>query len=161
VPLLGGTANEGKSTLITALTSLSHLPSSLSPSCHLSRYPLSTAVISPPIHCHSDPTFRGHSPLPLVLYTLHCHPCPCLSTLLLRGAMVEDARARVANEQQRRMAGHRDPWRGGCCAYEGFCEDLARQITVAHLSQLQLRFRRRHTWVPCCRIWVSVVAVVS
>jgi hypothetical protein len=32
-------------------------------------------------------------------------------------------------------------------AYEGFCEDLARQITVAHLSQLQLRFRRRHTWV--------------
>jgi hypothetical protein len=30
---------------------------------------------------------------------------------------------------------------------EGFCEDLARQITVAHLSQLQLRFRRRHTWV--------------
>ena len=39
-------------------------------------------------------------------------------------------------------------------AYEGFCEDLARQNTVAHLSQLQLRFRRRH-------IWVSVVAVVS
>jgi hypothetical protein len=32
-------------------------------------------------------------------------------------------------------------------AYEGFCEDLARQNTVAHLSQLQLRFRRRHTWV--------------
>jgi hypothetical protein len=32
-------------------------------------------------------------------------------------------------------------------AYEGFCEDLARQITVAHLSQLQLRFRRRHIWV--------------
>jgi hypothetical protein len=29
-------------------------------------------------------------------------------------------------------------------AYEGFCEGLARQITVAHLSQLQLRFRRRH-----------------
>jgi hypothetical protein len=33
------------------------------------------------------------------------------------------------------------------CAYEGFCEDLARQITVAHLSQLQLRFRRCHIWV--------------
>jgi hypothetical protein len=33
-------------------------------------------------------------------------------------------------------------------------EDLARQNTVAYLSQLQLRFRRR-------RIWVSVVAVVS
>jgi hypothetical protein len=32
-------------------------------------------------------------------------------------------------------------------AHEGFCEDLARQNTVAHLSQLQLRFRRRHTWV--------------
>ena len=32
-------------------------------------------------------------------------------------------------------------------AYEGFCEDLARQNTVAHLSQLQLRFRRRHIWV--------------
>jgi hypothetical protein len=32
-------------------------------------------------------------------------------------------------------------------AHEGFCEDLARQITVAHLSQLQLRFRRRHIWV--------------
>jgi hypothetical protein len=29
-------------------------------------------------------------------------------------------------------------------AHEGFCEDLARQNTVAHLSQLQLRFRRRH-----------------
>jgi hypothetical protein len=38
--------------------------------------------------------------------------------------------------------------------YEGFCKDLARQSTVAHLSQLQLRFR-------CRRIWVSVVAVVS
>jgi hypothetical protein len=32
-------------------------------------------------------------------------------------------------------------------AYEGFCEDLARQNTVAYLSQLQLRFRRRHIWV--------------
>ena len=39
-------------------------------------------------------------------------------------------------------------------AHEGFCEDLARQNTVARLSQLQLGFRR-------CRIWVSVVAVVS
>jgi hypothetical protein len=39
-------------------------------------------------------------------------------------------------------------------AHEGFCEDLARQNTIGHLSQLQLRFRRRH-------IWVSVVAVVS
>jgi hypothetical protein len=39
-------------------------------------------------------------------------------------------------------------------AHEGFCENLARQNTVAHLSQLQLRFRRRH-------IWVSVVTVVS
>jgi hypothetical protein len=32
-------------------------------------------------------------------------------------------------------------------AHEGFCEDLARQNTVAHLSRLQLRFRRRHIWV--------------
>ena len=39
-------------------------------------------------------------------------------------------------------------------AHEGFCEDLARQNTITNLSQLQLRFRRRH-------IWVSVVAVVS
>jgi hypothetical protein len=39
-------------------------------------------------------------------------------------------------------------------AYEGFCEDLARQNAVAQLSQLQLRFRRHH-------IWVSVIAVVS
>jgi hypothetical protein len=39
-------------------------------------------------------------------------------------------------------------------AYEGFCEDLARQITVAHLSQLQLQFRRGH-------IWVSMITVVS
>jgi hypothetical protein len=38
--------------------------------------------------------------------------------------------------------------------HEGFCEDLARQNTVAHLCQLQLRFRRR-------QIWVSVGAVVS
>jgi hypothetical protein len=29
-------------------------------------------------------------------------------------------------------------------AYGGFCDDLARQNTFAHLSQLQLRFRRRH-----------------
>jgi hypothetical protein len=36
-------------------------------------------------------------------------------------------------------------------AYEGFCEDLARQNTVARLSQL--RFRR-------CRIWFSVIIVV-
>ena len=39
-------------------------------------------------------------------------------------------------------------------AYEVVCEDLARQNTVAHLSQLQLGFRR-------CRIWVSVIVVVS
>ena len=39
-------------------------------------------------------------------------------------------------------------------AHEGFCEDLAHQNTVAHLSQLQLGFRR-------CRIWVSVIVVVS
>jgi hypothetical protein len=32
-------------------------------------------------------------------------------------------------------------------SYEGFCEDLARQSTVAHLFQRQLGFRRRHTWV--------------
>jgi hypothetical protein len=37
--------------------------------------------------------------------------------------------------------------------YEGFCEDLARQNTVARLSQLQLGFRR-------CRIWVSAIIVV-
>jgi hypothetical protein len=47
---------------------------------------------------------------------------------------------------------HRTP--GINNAHEGFCEDLARQNTVAHLSQLQLRFRR-------CHIWVLVVAVVS
>ena len=34
-------------------------------------------------------------------------------------------------------------------AHEGFCEDLARQNTVAHLSQLQLGFRR-------CRILVML-----
>jgi len=34
-------------------------------------------------------------------------------------------------------------------AYEGFCEDLARQNTAAHLSQLQLGFRR-------CRILVML-----
>jgi len=39
-------------------------------------------------------------------------------------------------------------------AYEGFYEDLARQNTVAHLFQLQLGFRR-------CRIWISVIVVVS
>jgi hypothetical protein len=32
-------------------------------------------------------------------------------------------------------------------AYGGFYEDPARQNTVAHLSQLQLRFRCRHIWV--------------
>src|SRR2546423_15273541 len=31
-------------------------------------------------------------------------------------------------------------------AYEGFCEDLARQNTVAHLSQLQLGFRVVAYW---------------
>jgi hypothetical protein len=39
-------------------------------------------------------------------------------------------------------------------AYEGFCEDLARQNAVAYPSQLQLGFRR-------CRMWVSVIIVVS
>src|SRR5277367_788204 len=34
---------------------------------------------------------------------------------------------------------------------KAFCEDLARQNTVAHLSQLQLGFR-------CCRTWVSVLS---
>jgi hypothetical protein len=37
---------------------------------------------------------------------------------------------------------------------EGFYEDIAHQNTAAHLSQLQLGFRR-------CRIWVSVIVVVS
>jgi hypothetical protein len=32
-------------------------------------------------------------------------------------------------------------------AHEGFCEDLARQITVARPFQRQLGLRRRHTWV--------------
>jgi hypothetical protein len=36
-------------------------------------------------------------------------------------------------------------------AHEGFCEDLARQTTVTHLSQLQLGLR----------IWVSVTVVAS
>ena len=39
-------------------------------------------------------------------------------------------------------------------AHEGFCEDLARQTAVTHLSQLQLGFRRR-------RIRVSVTVVAS
>jgi hypothetical protein len=38
--------------------------------------------------------------------------------------------------------------------FEGFCEDLARQNTVARLVQLQPGFLR-------CRIWVSVIVVVS
>jgi hypothetical protein len=37
-------------------------------------------------------------------------------------------------------------------AYEGFCEDLARQNIVAHLSQLQLGFGVV-TWITCCHIW--------
>src|SRR5271154_2877977 len=45
-------------------------------------------------------------------------------------------------------------------AHEGFCEDLARQNTVAHLPQLQLGFRRCRIWVLCCRMWVSVIVVV-
>jgi hypothetical protein len=39
-------------------------------------------------------------------------------------------------------------------AHEGFCEDLVRQNTVAHLFQLQLGFLR-------CRIWVSDIVIVS
>jgi hypothetical protein len=39
-------------------------------------------------------------------------------------------------------------------ANEGFCEDLARQNTVAYLSQLQLRFR-------CRRIWVSILSHIG
>src|SRR5271154_5742456 len=39
-------------------------------------------------------------------------------------------------------------------AHEGFCEYLARQITAAHLFQLQLGFR-------CRRIWVSSFYVVT
>ena len=46
-------------------------------------------------------------------------------------------------------------------AYEWFCEDLARQTTVTHLSQLQLGFRRCRTLVLCCHMWVSVTVVVS
>jgi hypothetical protein len=49
------------------------------------------------------------------------------------------------------------PWQ----THEGFCEDLARQNTVAYLSQLQLGFRRCRMWVTYCRIWVSVIVVVS
>jgi hypothetical protein len=36
-------------------------------------------------------------------------------------------------------------------AYEGFCEDLARQNTAERLFQLQLGFRH-------CRIWVSTLS---
>src|SRR5277367_3493480 len=44
---------------------------------------------------------------------------------------------------------------------EGFCEDLARQTTVTHLSQLQLETRRCRILVLCCRIWVSVTVAAS
>jgi hypothetical protein len=44
---------------------------------------------------------------------------------------------------------------------EGFCEDLARQNAVAHLSQLQLGFGVVIYGFLCCHIWVSVIAVVS
>ena len=40
-------------------------------------------------------------------------------------------------------------------AHEGFCEDLARQNTVAHPSQLQLGFWRCHIWVTSRHIWVT------
>ena len=41
-----------------------------------------------------------------------------------------------------------------CFGNEGFCENLARQNTVACLFQRQPGFQRRHTWV-------SVIVVVS
>jgi hypothetical protein len=97
VPFLGGTAHEGKSALNIALTSRSHLPFSLSPSA-ISRCPLSTAVVSPPIRCYSDPTFRGHSPL----YSRWTHstatPAHTFPFASLAGRSVEDARPRIANE---------------------------------------------------------------
>src|SRR5947208_4264748 len=40
-------------------------------------------------------------------------------------------------------------------ANEGFCEDLARQNIVAHLSQLQLGFWCCHIWVTSRHIWVT------
>ena len=46
-------------------------------------------------------------------------------------------------------------------AYEGFCEDLARQSTVAHLFQRQLGFGVVTHGFLCRRIWVSVIVVVS
>ena len=46
-------------------------------------------------------------------------------------------------------------------AHEGFAEDLARESTVTHLSQLQVGSRRCHTLVLCCHIWVSVTVVAS
>ena len=46
-------------------------------------------------------------------------------------------------------------------AYEGFCEDLARQTTVTHLSQLQLGLRRGRILVLCRHIWVSVAVLAS
>jgi hypothetical protein len=46
-------------------------------------------------------------------------------------------------------------------AYEDFCEDLARQTTVTHLSQLQVGSRRCRTLVLCRHIWVSVTVVAS
>src|SRR5271155_5750313 len=46
-------------------------------------------------------------------------------------------------------------------AHEGFCEDLARQTTVTHLSQLHLGFRRCRILVLCCHTWASVTVVAS
>ena len=89
----------------------------------------------------------------------------------------EDAAAKKLNSFELHLLGRhdsegvikQDDFRGyakGCCAqqtsvHEGFCEDLARQNTVAHLSQLQLGSRRCRILVLCCRIGVSVIAVVS
>jgi len=39
--------------------------------------------------------------------------------------------------------------------YEGFCEDLARQTTVTHLSHLQVGSRRCRTLVLCCHMGFS------
>jgi hypothetical protein len=47
-------------------------------------------------------------------------------------------------------------------AYEGFCEDLARQNTVASVPAPATVSASSHMYgFLCCRIWVSVVAVVS
>jgi hypothetical protein len=81
------------------------------------------------------------------------HPATSVKTRILQSRQIDHREVQAHEVHAHEVHAH-EMHTCEMHAYEGFCEDLARQNTVAHLSQRQLGF-----WH--CRIWVSVLSYMG